>query len=80
MSDPLRTRMIELRFFAGLTTDETAEALGVSAATVMAGMAAGARLAASSAHAGVGAARGTPMTPERWQWRRGQELCTCRTR
>jgi RNA polymerase sigma factor (TIGR02999 family) len=35
--DPLRTRMIELRFFAGLTTDETAEALGVSAATVTRG-------------------------------------------
>ena len=35
--DPLRTRMIELRFFGGLTTDETAEALGVSAATVTRG-------------------------------------------
>src|ERR1041384_4508827 len=32
--DPLRARLIELRFFAGLTTDETAETLGVSAATV----------------------------------------------
>jgi RNA polymerase sigma factor (TIGR02999 family) len=35
--DPLRARMIELRFFAGLTTDETADALGVSAATVTRG-------------------------------------------
>jgi RNA polymerase sigma factor (TIGR02999 family) len=35
--DPLRMRMIELRFFAGLTTDETAEALGVSSATVTRG-------------------------------------------
>ena len=35
--DPLRARMIELRFFAGLTTDETAEALGVSSATVTRG-------------------------------------------
>lgn len=35
--DTLRARMIELRFFAGLTTDETAEALGVSAATVTRG-------------------------------------------
>ena len=35
--DPVRTRLIELRFFAGLTTDETAEALGVSAATVTRG-------------------------------------------
>ena len=35
--DPLRTRMIELRFFAGLTTEETAEALGVSSATVTRG-------------------------------------------
>ena len=32
--DPLRARLIELRFFAGLTTDETAETLGVSTATV----------------------------------------------
>jgi len=29
--------MIELRFFAGLTSDETAEALGVSTATVTRG-------------------------------------------
>jgi len=35
--DPLRGRMIELRFFAGLTTDETAEALGISSATVTRG-------------------------------------------
>lgn len=35
--DPLRTRMIELRFFAGLTSDETAEALGISKATVTRG-------------------------------------------
>ena len=32
--DPMRARLIELRFFAGLTTDETAETLGVSSATV----------------------------------------------
>jgi RNA polymerase sigma factor (TIGR02999 family) len=36
-ADPLRARMIELRFFAGLTTEETAEALGVSTATVTRG-------------------------------------------
>ena len=35
--DPLRMRLIELRFFAGLTTDETAETLGVSSATVTRG-------------------------------------------
>jgi RNA polymerase sigma factor (TIGR02999 family) len=35
--DPLRMRLIELRFFAGLTTDETAAALGVSPATVTRG-------------------------------------------
>lgn len=35
--DPVRMRMIELRFFAGLTTDETADALGVSSATVTRG-------------------------------------------
>jgi RNA polymerase sigma factor (TIGR02999 family) len=35
--DPLRARMIELRFFAGLTTEEAAEALGVSPATVTRG-------------------------------------------
>jgi RNA polymerase sigma factor (TIGR02999 family) len=45
--DPLRTRMIELRFFAGLTTDETAEALGVSTATVTRGW----RLARAWLHA-----------------------------
>ena len=36
-ADPLRARMIELRFFAGLTTEETAEAMGVSTATVTRG-------------------------------------------
>ena len=36
-ADPLRARMIELRFFAGLTTEETAEVLGVSTATVTRG-------------------------------------------
>lgn len=45
--DPMRTRMIELRFFAGLTTDETAEALGVSSATVTRGW----RLARAWLHA-----------------------------
>jgi RNA polymerase sigma factor (TIGR02999 family) len=35
--DPLRSKMIELRFFAGLTSDEAAEALGVSTATVTRG-------------------------------------------
>jgi RNA polymerase sigma factor (TIGR02999 family) len=35
--DPQRARMIELRFFAGLTTEETAEALNVSTATVTRG-------------------------------------------
>jgi RNA polymerase sigma factor (TIGR02999 family) len=35
--DPLRSKMIELRFFGGLTSDETAEALGVSTATVTRG-------------------------------------------
>jgi len=32
--DPQQSRIIELRFFGGLTTEETAEALGVSTATV----------------------------------------------
>jgi RNA polymerase sigma-70 factor (ECF subfamily) len=35
--DALRARMIELRFFLGLTTNETAEALGVSEASVTRG-------------------------------------------
>ena len=53
--DPQRARMIELRFFAGLTTEETAEALGVSTATVTRGWRLArawlhARLAASSPH------------------------------
>lgn len=32
--DPQQARIIELRFFAGLTVEETAEALGISKATV----------------------------------------------
>jgi RNA polymerase sigma factor (TIGR02999 family) len=32
--DPQQTRIVELRFFAGLTVEETAEALGISPATV----------------------------------------------
>jgi RNA polymerase sigma factor (TIGR02999 family) len=33
--EPRRAQVIELRFFAGLSVDETAEVLGVSAQTVM---------------------------------------------
>jgi RNA polymerase sigma factor (TIGR02999 family) len=32
--DPQQARIVELRFFAGLTVEETAEALGISPATV----------------------------------------------
>ena len=32
--DPQQSRIVELRYFAGLNIDETAEVLGVSAATV----------------------------------------------
>jgi RNA polymerase sigma factor (TIGR02999 family) len=32
--DPQQSRVVELRFFAGLSVQETAEALGISAATV----------------------------------------------
>jgi RNA polymerase sigma factor (TIGR02999 family) len=32
--DPQQSRVVELRFFAGLSVDETAEALGISPATV----------------------------------------------
>jgi RNA polymerase sigma factor (TIGR02999 family) len=32
--DPQQARVVELRFFAGLTVEETAEALGISPATV----------------------------------------------
>ncbi|HZH34944.1 MAG TPA: sigma-70 family RNA polymerase sigma factor [Pyrinomonadaceae bacterium] len=32
--DPEQTRIVELRFFGGLTVEETAEALGISPATV----------------------------------------------
>lgn len=32
--DPRQCRVVELRFFAGLTIDETATALGISPATV----------------------------------------------
>ena len=33
--DPRKTRIVELRYFGGLSIEETAEVLGVSAATVM---------------------------------------------
>lgn len=33
--DPRKSRVVDLRYFAGLTVEETAEALGVSAQTVM---------------------------------------------
>jgi len=55
--DPLRARMIELRFFGGLTTDETAEAMGVSAATVTRGW----RLARAWLHHRL--TRGSPPPP-----------------
>ena len=32
--DPQQSRVVELRFFGGLTMDETAEVLGISAATI----------------------------------------------
>jgi RNA polymerase sigma factor (TIGR02999 family) len=32
--DPQKSRIVELRYFAGLTIEETAEALGISPATV----------------------------------------------
>jgi len=32
--DPQQAQVVELRFFAGMTTDETAEALGISVSTV----------------------------------------------
>lgn len=34
LADPQQSRVVELRFFAGLSVEETAEALGISAATV----------------------------------------------
>jgi len=33
--DPRRSRVVELRFFGGLSVEETAETLGVSTITVM---------------------------------------------
>jgi RNA polymerase sigma factor (TIGR02999 family) len=75
--DPLRTKMIELRFFAGLTTDETAEALGVSSATVTRGW----RLARAWLHARLtGAAAATldacepEGTPQRRSGRPGADI------
>jgi RNA polymerase sigma factor (sigma-70 family) len=32
--DPRQSRIVEMRYFAGLTIDETAQALGMSTATV----------------------------------------------
>ena len=45
--DPRKSRMVELRFFGGLSVEETAEALNVSPRTVHARMEPGARLALS---------------------------------
>jgi RNA polymerase sigma factor (sigma-70 family) len=32
--DPQQARMVEMRFFGGMTIEETAEVMGISAATV----------------------------------------------
>ena len=45
--DPRKSRMVELRFFGGLSVEETAEVLNVSPRTVDARMEPGARLALS---------------------------------
>jgi RNA polymerase sigma factor (TIGR02999 family) len=34
LKDPAQSRLVELRFFAGMTVEETAEVLGISSATV----------------------------------------------
>ena len=34
VQEPLKARLVELRYFAGLTGDQAAEVLGISAATV----------------------------------------------
>ena len=34
LKDPAQSRLVELRFFAGMTVEESAEVLGVSTATV----------------------------------------------
>jgi RNA polymerase sigma factor (TIGR02999 family) len=34
LKDPAQSRLVELRFFAGMTVEETSEALGISTATV----------------------------------------------
>ena len=50
--DPRRGRVVELRFFGGLTVEETARVLGVSVQTVMRDWKLRARLAAARASAG----------------------------
>ena len=47
--DPRKARVVELRFFGGLSVEETAQALGVSAAHGAQGLGVRARLALSSA-------------------------------
>jgi RNA polymerase sigma-70 factor (ECF subfamily) len=37
LKDPARSRLVELRFFAGMTVEESAEVLGISIATVKRG-------------------------------------------
>jgi RNA polymerase sigma-70 factor, ECF subfamily len=58
--DPTQARLVELRFFGGLTIDETAEAMHLIARHREASLDGGARMA------GAGAGR-QDVTPERWR-------------
>ena len=68
--DPQQARIVELRFFTGLTVEETAEVLGISPATVKRDWV----TAKAWLYRDISRATepdrcqpATPMTPERWQ-------------
>ena len=64
--DPEQARIIELRYFVGLSVEESADVMKISPATLKRRFAHGSRLAVA------GTERGDAMTPD--QWRRVREL------
>ena len=66
--DPQRSRIVELRFFGGLTIEETAQVMGISTPTVERGW----RAARAWLQTELGCALSQKMNPE--QWRKISEL------
>ena len=60
--DPRKSRVVELRFFGGLSLDDSAQALGISRATVERDW----QVARNWLYRRLNARPRSPMTPERW--------------